>query len=179
MSANGKWCLVTAPGKKKVYIYAIQNYDSYTQNLRGDGSTTAFVLQSDFENAGSSEQIYVRQGGTDLVASRDYTWDNATQTITFTTAPGNNVDLVVRTMTTWRLVDTITGTTDGFASAVSIDSNGKIIAISNPNESVVGEDSTTRMGAVNLYYRHYQNFVADGATKEFTLDTAGTGVLIR
>ena len=176
MSANGKWCLVTAPGKKKVYIYAIQNYDSYTQNLRGDGSTTAFVLQSDFENAGSSEQIYVRQGGTDLVASRDYTWDNATQTITFTTAPGNNVDLVVRTMTTWRLVDTITGTTDGFASAVSIDSNGKIIAISNPNESVVGEDSTTRMGAVNLYYRHYQNFVADGATKEFTLDTAGTGV---
>ena len=42
-----------------------------------------------------------------------------------------------------------------------------------PNESVVGEDSTTRMGAVNLYYRHYQNFIADGTTKEFELDVSG------
>ena len=174
MSANGKWCLVTAPGKKKVYVYALnEKGEINTQSLQGDGSTTAFVLNSEFDSAGSVEQVYVRQAGTDLIAERDYSWDHATRTITFTSAPGNNVDLVVRTMDSWRYVDSITGTTDGFGSAVAIDSQGRLIAISSPNESVVGEDSTTRMGAVNLYYRHYQNFTADGTTKEFELDSGG------
>ena len=174
MSANGKWCLVTAPGKKKVYVYALnEKGEINTQSLQGDGSTTAFVLNSEFDSAGSVEQVYVRQAGTDLIAERDYSWDHATRTITFTSAPGNNVDLVVRTMDSWRYVDSITGTTDGFGSAVAIDSQGRLIAISSPNESVVGEDSTTRMGAVNLYYRHYQNFTADGTTREFELDSGG------
>ena len=44
MSANGKWCLVTAPGKKKVYVYAPnERGEIHTQSLQGDGSTTAFV----------------------------------------------------------------------------------------------------------------------------------------
>ena len=133
MSANGKWCLVTAPGKKKVYVYALNERGEIdTQSLQGDGSTTAFVLNSDFESAGSVEQIYVRQAGTDLVAERDYAWDGTTQTITFTSAPGNNVDLVITTMSNWRLVDSITGTVDGFGSPNSNHGQGKLIAISSP-----------------------------------------------
>ena len=60
MSANGFWCLVSAPGKKKVYVYALnERGETYTQSLQGDGSTTAFVLNSEFESVGSVEQIYL------------------------------------------------------------------------------------------------------------------------
>lgn len=171
MSANGFWCLVTAPGQKKVYIYTLRKHTLEVTNFKGDGSTTSFVLTSEFDKANRSEQLYIKQGGTELVAERDFTYDSSTQTVTFTSAPGNNVDVVVRLSETWSHVDTITGTIDGFGSAVGIDGNGKVIAISNPNESTVGEDSTTRMGTVNLYYRHYQNFVADGVNREYTLDS--------
>lgn len=173
MSANGQWCLVTAPGKKKVYIYTLNKADRSVEALKGDGSTTTFVLTSDFDSAGFVENLYVKVGGTDLVAGRDYSWELSTRTITFTTAPSNNVDITVRTMDTWLQVDSITGTTDGFGSSVAIDGQGKVIAISDPNRSTVGDDSTTRGGAVNLYYRHYQNFTADGTSKEFQLDTTG------
>ena len=99
--------MVTAPKQESLCSKALtKKARSNTQSLQGDGSTTAFVLNSEFDSAGSVEQVYVRQAGTDLIAERDYSWDPATRTITFTST-GNNVDLVVRTMDPWRYVDSI------------------------------------------------------------------------
>ena len=58
-----------------------------TENLTGDGTTTAFVLTRPFPSI-----TEVKVGGT---ATTAYTYDAATHTITFTTAPADQAAIIV------------------------------------------------------------------------------------
>jgi len=172
MSANELWCVVSAPGDKKVFVYnrVYAKPDAIlTQTFIGDGSDTTFTLTS-LGSPGSAEELYIRIGGTDYVAGRDYTYNPITKVITFTTAPVASSDISVTSLGGWRLVETFTGTDTDYGKTISIDSQGRHITIGSPNRSTVGDDSTSRMGAVEVKTRHWQCFVGDGTTKTFTAE---------
>ena len=178
MSANGQWCLVSAPGDKEVYVYhrALGTSDeNLQQGFTGDGSTTSFVLDLSYHNVNSPSELYVRVQGVDMVANRDYNYDPSTRTITFVTPPATGKQISVSHVDGWTMVEKITGTLNGYGASIDIDSNGRYIVIGDPNESTVGPDSTTRMGSVDILSRHYESFVGDGTTASFTVSTLDVG----
>lgn len=180
MSANGQWCIVNAPGDKKVFVYHAalgKPLEDLQQGFLGDGSTTAFSLDLSYHPVNLASELYVRVQGLDQVATRDYSYNATTRTVTFSTAPTSGQAVSISFIGGWRLVDTIIGTLDNFGDAMDIDSNGHYIVVGDPNQSTVGEDSTSRMGSVNVYSRHSEVFVGDGTTKAYSVTTADVGAV--
>ena len=180
MSANGQWCLVSAPGDKKVFVYHRAlgtGSETLQQPFTGDGSTTSFILDLSYHNINKAEELYVRVQGQDQVANRDYSYNSTTRIITFTTAPAVGKAISVSDVHGWVMNDTIIGTIDGFGNSLDIDACGRYVVIGNPNQSTVGADSTTRMGSVEVYSRHYESFTADGTSKDFQLTTGDIGMV--
>jgi len=179
MSANGEWCVVSAPGDKKVFIYHLahgnDNDETATQSFIGDGSTTQWTLDTNFDDASVTEELYIRIEGNDLIAGRDYTYNLGTRTITFTTAPSTDHSISVTFLRGWSLVDERSSTIEGYGSSIDIDSQGNYIVIGDPNRDTVAPDSTTNMGSIDILARHYEVFIGDGSTKEFTVSTADIG----
>ena len=180
MSANGQWCIVSAPGDKKVFVYHRAqgtNAESLQQEFIGDGSTTSFILDASYRHLNKAEELYVRIQGVDMIANRDYSYNGTSRTITFTVAPAVGKSISVSDVHGWVMNHSITGTIAGFGNSLDIDACGKYIVIGNPNESVVGADSVTRMGSVEVYARHYEAFTGDGTTKDFQVTTSDIGMV--
>ena len=181
MSANELWCVVSAPGDKKVFVYHRPDWSSpetRTEGFTGDGSTASFVLPPEWIEPDSEEQLYIRISGADYMATRDYTYNPNTKTITFATAPVNNSDISVTYFGGWKFIETFTGNEDDWGKTIDIDSQGRYLIIGVPNRSTVGSDSTSKMGAVEIKTRHWQCFIGDGTTKEFTVDTPSVGSIV-
>jgi hypothetical protein len=178
MSANELWCVVSAPGDKKVFVYKrdwSSENEVRTKGFTGDGSTTTFGLDSWWDEAQSPEELYMRISGVDMMATRDYTYNVNSKTITFTTAPAAASDISVTYLSGWRQVDSFSGTSDDWGKTLDIDGQGRYIIIGTPNRSTVGSDSTSKMGAVEIKSRHWEAFIGDGTTKAFTVDTPTLG----
>ena len=179
MSANEMWCAVSAPGDKKVFVYNRHDIvpdEIRTKGFTGDGSTVAFVLPPEWTETSSDEELYIRVSGSDYMATRDYTYNPNTKTITFATAPVNNSDISVTYFGGWKFIESFTGNEDDWGKTIDIDSQGRYLIIGVPNRSTVGSDSTSKMGAVEIKTRHWQCFIGDGTTKAFTVDTPSVGI---
>lgn len=182
MSANELWCAVSAPGDKKVFLYNRMlrlNSGESTYNTTGDGSTTTFVLDSWWGKITSAAELYIRLDSNDQMATRDFTYNAVTRTITFTSAPTSGTTISIAYLGGWRLAETFTGTTTDYGASISLDSNGRHLVIGAPNTTTVGDVSITNMGAAEIKTRHWQCFTGDGITKAFTVDVSDlTGVMV-
>ena len=102
----------------------------------------------------------------------DYTYDNNTKTITFTSGVTGTV--LVNSTSYWKLVDTITGTTDTrFGNSVSTTTDGRQVIIGAPNSTA---ETKTEAGNVQVYDRSVERFqVTDSTQDEYTTLRTPTG----
>ena len=74
------------------------NSDLMMWTFVGDGNVTEYTLTNfpDSERSTDAKDLILQLSGVLQKPTTDYTFDNSTQKITFTTAPPNGVDIVAR-----------------------------------------------------------------------------------
>ena len=181
ISDDARWLYVGQPDYLEGYVWVyqlIQADSNTTQRFLGDGSTASFTLTGDAATAGTN--IYAlkiaNKDGKIMIPFRDYTYDDVTKVITFTSAPAlGEINVFFRNYYNLVLAASLaTEIGDRFAASLATSTDGSQIIIGAPktNDSSTISDS----GAVYVIDRTVESQFADGTTLAYstTLNINGT-----
>jgi len=173
ISKNDRYLFATAPGTNTVYCYTLVNVgtdNEYTETVAGTGSETNYTLG--FTPSSIYSIHVVDENDKQYIPYLDYTLSGAV--LTFTTAPANGLDIVIRQNSHYVLVDTITGSDsmagDEFGFSIDSDTAGETLVIGAPYADVPDLDSTVITDAGEAYVFHHiaEKFTANGTDYQFT-----------
>jgi hypothetical protein len=109
----------------------------------------------------------------------DYTFNNTTKRITFTTAPGSTDVVVVRAKGFWQYAGTLSkpglASDAGFGTSVSCTTDGRQVLIGAPNVTAAGPSQPfqTQAGLVYVFDRNVQRFIYQGGS-DIVFDVEGS-----
>ena len=179
-SRDGNWIAVGAPGINEVYIFQLQKVETSTMLFVGlNEQLIPFPAQGQGLTA---NDIVIRKNGFLLVPYKDYTVGN----VVIASTPTDDVwtllsapeatDIIEVTYQSWyRYVTNFTSTSasGSFGSTISFSADGSQLVVGAPNESrLVNGTNYPNMGAVYIYQRSIEKFVANGISNSFVLDNS-------
>jgi len=176
ISGDGKMLFATAINSNKVYSFgfvSVPTANQITDTITGDGSTQTFTL--DYTPA-NIQSINVEDGnGFVYLPNKDFTLSG--DDITFTTAPADDLSVVVRQQDYWIEMSNFAGSDtmpgDKFGSSIDVDYYGRTLVVGSPDASVASGESSTafaQAGEAYVFSQAVQKFIGDGSTKEFTTE---------
>ena len=177
MSGNGRYLFVGSPGENKIYSYTLVTIPTSSVKvftITSDGSTGPYTL--DFTPISIDSISVVDEDGKVYIPTKDFTL--STKQITFTSAPSNGLQIVVRQLDYWASNTTLephdSMAGDSYGHSIDCDYSGRNIVIGAPNADVANSDSTviTDAGEVSLHSQAVQQFAGNGTTKAFTTQEA-------
>ena len=164
MSGNGRYLFIGAPGDNKIYAYTLIDLitdEEKVSTLTGDGSTAGLAL--DFTPVNLNALNVVDENGKVYLPTKDFAVSSST--ITFTSAPADNLQIVVRQMDYFREIGSYTAGSGDFGHSVDCDYTGKRVIVGAPNATISGKANS---GEAYLYAQYAEKFIADGTIKAFT-----------
>lgn len=135
---------------------------------------SVFNLSSLFFTVDSIYSFTITVDGVVYRPNIDYTYDAGTGDLTFTNVPLVGSVLLCNAQGYFEYANTITlpGSVERFGHSVSCSTDGRQVMIGAPNATVSGK---IEAGAVYVYDRDVQRFIADGTTNTFSLLGTVTG----
>jgi hypothetical protein len=135
---------------------------------------SVFNLSSLFFTIDSIYSFSITVDGVVYRPNIDYTYDVGTGNLTFANVPSVGSVLLCNAQGYFEYAGTITlaGSIERFGHSVSCSTDGRQVMIGAPNSTVSGK---VEAGAVYVYDRDVQRFIADGTTNTFTLLGTVTG----
>ncbi len=164
MSGNGRYLFIGAPGANKIYAYTLIDLitdEEKVNTVTGDGSTAGLAL--DFTPVNLNALNVVDENGKVYLPTKDFTVSSST--ITFTSAPADNLQIVVRQMDYFREIGSYTAGSGDFGHSVDCDYKGKRVIVGAPAATISGKANS---GEAYLFAQYAEKFIADGTTKAFT-----------
>jgi hypothetical protein len=164
MSGNGRYLFISAPGDNKVYAYTLIDLitdEEKVNTLTGDGSTAGLALT--FTPVNVNALNVGDENGKVYLPTKDFTVSGST--ITFSSAPADNLQIVVRQQDYFRNIGTYTAGSGDFGHSIDCDYTGKRVIVGAPNATISGKANS---GEAYLYAQYVEKFIADGTAKAFT-----------
>jgi len=138
--------------------------------------TSVFSLNEQFFTIDNIDSFSITVDGIIYRPNIDYTYNVGTGDITFVTIPAAGTTIVANAQGYFEYVNTLTtaglSAGDRFGQSVSCSTDGRQVMIGAPDKTVNGE---VEAGAVYVFDRDVQRFIANGTTNIFTLLGAVTG----
>jgi hypothetical protein len=138
--------------------------------------TTVFSLNEVFFTVDNIYSFSITVDGIMYRPNIDYTYNVGTGDITFVTVPAAGTTIVANAQGYFEYVNTLTdaglSAGDRFGQSVSCSTDGRQVMIGAPDKTVNGE---VEAGAVYVFDRDVQRFIASGTTNVFTLLGTVTG----
>ena len=164
MSGDGRYLFIGAPGDNKVYCYTLidlEQSDERVVTIDADGSTTAYPLG--FTPTHLHALNVVDENSKVYLPTKDFTLSGST--ITFTSVPAINLQIVVRQMDYWHEIGSYTAGSGAFGTSVDTDYKGKRFIVGAPTATI---DSKANSGEAYIYDQYVEKFIADGTSKTVT-----------
>ena len=140
------------------------------------GIASVFSLNEVFFTVDNIYSFSITVNGVMYRPNIDYTYNVGTGDLTFVTIPAAGTVILANAQGYFEYVNTLTDagliTGDRFGQSVSCSTDGRQVMVGAPDKTVNGE---VEAGAVYVFDRDVQRFIADGTTSTFTLTGTVTG----